>query len=413
MPPNLVGEAICMDGSIYTRQKCALCGKYLLHNPKRRGCFCPDHPDQAATKFIVRFPGDIYQRHNSYESACQSLNYLRYEKGTASQRKRKFNPDDYKSLRPNSFASLAPKYLERKKSLKSYGKICYYINTARDYFGTTNLKDISGGMIDDYLFQLKQKNGMPISDKTRSNHCSQLHDFWKWCLRREDIITLAEFPQFPEIEYELSYRKITTWEIQEKVIGKVKEMTYRDNPKIWLGIDMLATYTALRPDDLRRVTEGSLDENGWLTVYNPTKRKNKFKYIRLHEDHIVMWEELQRQFPALPETPFFRHHGRVRGTTQTGIIFGEHYLRRWWLRACDEIGLKGVPLYPGTKHTTATETAKLMGADRALKASGLTNKAFERYCQVENSDAFEVVTEILKTKKAKVINLNVKRRETE
>ena len=55
-------------------------------------------------------------------------------------------------------------------------------------------------------------------------------------------------------------------------------------------------------------------------------------------------------------------------------------------------------MYPGTKHTTATETAKLLGSDRALGASGLTNKAFSRYCQVENTDAYEVVTEIRKAK---------------
>ena len=252
------------------------------------------------------------------------MNYLRYEKGTASQRKRKFNPDDYKSLRPNSFASLAPKYLERKKGLKSYGKICYYINTARDYFGTTNLKDISGGMIDDYLFQLKQKNGMPISDKTRSNHCSQLHDFWKWCLGRGNVITLAEFPQFPKIEYTLGYRKITDWETQEKVISKVKELSHHINPKIWLGIDILATYTALRPDDLRRIKESSLDPSGLLIIHDPTKLKNKFKTVRLLEDHIKEWRSLQREYPALPEIPFFRHIKGVGGA-KPNSIFGEKY----------------------------------------------------------------------------------------
>lgn len=64
------------------------------------------------------------------------------------------------------------------------------------------------------------------------------------------------------------------------------------------------------------------------------------------------------------------------------------------------IGLEGVLLHTGTKHTTATETAKMMGMVKALNASGLTNKAFERYCQVEKSDAFEVATEIRKAKKA-------------
>jgi hypothetical protein len=42
-------------------------------------------------------------------------------------------------------------------------------------------------------------------------------------------------------------------------------------------------------------------------------------------------------------------------------------------------------------------------------ASGLTNKAFERYCQVENRGAFEVVTKILKEKKkAAIIKLTRK-----
>lgn len=76
---------------------------------------------------------------------------------------------------------------------------------------------------------------------------------------------------------------------------------------------------------------------------------------------------------------------------------------KWWVKACEQIGLVGVPLYPSTKHTTATETAKLMGSDKARNASGLSNKAFDRYCQVENNGAFEVVTEIRKVKKKSVV----------
>lgn len=83
--------------------------------------------------------------------------------------------------------------------------------------------------------------------------------------------------------------------------------------------------------------------------------------------------------------------------------------RKWWERACKKIGLDGVSLYPGTKHTTATETAKLLGSDKALTASGLTNKAFDRYCQVENTGAFETVTAIMEKKKsAKIIPMKRK-----
>jgi len=393
-----------MDGGIYTREKCHECGKSLKHDSGRKGCFCPDHPKVKATSFIVKFPGGIYQRHQSYENAAQALNHLRYEKGNRSDR---FDPDDYKTARPNSFASLAPKYFDRKSKLASFRKIKSIIERATSHFYSLNMREITGGDLDDYLY------GIPdISEKTRHNHCSQLHDFWTWCYER-GVIRLDEFPKFPKIDYELGYRKITNWDIQEKVISKVREM-YAVNPKIGLAVDMLAQYTALRPDDLRRVNESSFDEKtGWLTIHNPTKKKNKFKYIKLHQDHIDEWKAIQKKFPALPETPFFRHVTSIRRAKQ-GILFGPNFLSKVWNRASKEVGLEGVPLYPGTKHTTATETAKMMGSEKALNASGLTNKAFERYCQLEKADAIEVVNEIRKAKKkGHVISINRAKKGTE
>lgn len=379
-----------MKGSIITRQRCFICNSQLIHDEKRHGCFCKEHPHVAATQFVVRFPGDIYQNHKSYESATQTLNYLRHEKGTRGQ---KFNPDDYKSIRPNSVMGLKVKYLARKKGLASYGKIEHSLNLASIHFGPTNVREITGADIEDYLYGI-----LHISEKTRKNHCDYLCNFWKWCLSR-GVITLAEMPVFPKIDYKLGYRKITDWGTQGTVLEKVREIS-KQNPKVYLAIDMLATYTKLRPEDIRRITEGSLDDNGWLTINNPTKLKNKFKYIHLHPDHVEALRLLQRQSPALPDVHFFRD-------TKTGKVFGKNHLYKWWNRACDLIGLKGVPLYPGTKHTTATETAKLLGTDKARGASGLTNKAFDRYCQVENDDCYEVVTAIRK-QKADVIPLKRK-----
>lgn len=393
-----------MEGGIYTREKCFKCGASLKHDGARKGCFCPNHPDVRATSFAVKFPGGIYQRFQSYEKAAQSLNYLRHEKGT---RKSHFNPDDYRSAKPNSFGALKDLYLARKKNHASYKKIERYIDGASECFGLTrNVREVNGAEIEDYLFSISG-----ISEKTRANHCAQLHNFWMWCLNR-GIITLAEMPAFPKIDYELGYRKITSWEIQEKVIAKVKEMSYHINPKIWLGIDMLATYTALRPDDLRRVYESSLDDNGWLTIQNPTKKKNKFKYIKLHPDHVEEWRAIHSKYPALPNVPFFRHVSGIGGSSPNEI-YGDKYLYKYWNKACKEVGLEGVSLYPGTKHTTATETAKFMGTDKAKNASGLTNKAFERYCQVENTDAFEVVTKIREKKKSRVVPFKKSKRDVE
>ena len=237
--PSCNEGGLCMKGSIITTQKCTVCNGPLVHNEKRHGCFCKKHPDVAATRFIVRFPGGIFQRYKSYEAASQSLNYLRYEKRN---RKGRFNPDDYRAIRPNSFKALKDKYLAGKKDRATYNKIKSYINRAADHFQLINIREINGADIEDYLYSIPD-----ISEKTRFNHMTQLRDFWKWCLARGNIITLAEMPTFPVIEYTLGYRKITNWETQEKVIEKVKEISAHINPKIWLGIDMLATYTALSP----------------------------------------------------------------------------------------------------------------------------------------------------------------------
>lgn len=379
-----------MQGNVYTNQKCLKCGGPLLHDERRHGCFCQTHKDIAATRFFVRFPGGIFSRFTDYAEATRYLTHLRYEKDN---RQARFNPDDYRAAKPNCFAALAPKYLDRKKGLASYSKICFYINRAAETFGPINVREITGADIEDYLFSIPN-----ISEKTRWNHCSQLHDFWVWALKRGNIITLAEMPTFPEIKFELGRRKITDWDTQEKVIAALKGICWESNPKVWLAIDMLATYTALRPDDLRRATEGSLDSRGFLTIHNPTKRKNKFKTIRLIPDHVDFWREMQRQHPALPETPFFRHIKGIAGTP-AGSVIGKRHLNIWWKRACDVVGLDGVPLYPGTKHTTATETAKRLGTEAARNASGLTNRAFDRYCDVQDGGAFDVVTAARKAKK--------------
>ena len=385
-----------MTGNIYTNQKCTKCGGTLKHDDKRKGCFCPEHKTVSANRFFVRFPGGIFQRFTNYDEASRYLNYLRFEKDN---RQTRFNPDDYRSARPNSFAALAPKYLERKKDHATHKKICSYINRAAEVLGPMNVREITGADIEDYLFSIPS-----ISEKTRFNHMTQLRDFWTWCLKRGNIITLSEMPTFPEINFELGRRKITNWTTQAQIIAKIKEISYEINPKIYLGVDMLAAYTALRPDDLRRVTESSLDANGWMVIHNPTKRKNKFKTIQLFKEHVALWREIQRQYPAMPDVPFFRHVGGIPGCAP-GEIFGPKYFNTWWTRACAELGVEGVPLYPGTKHTTANETAKLLGTDAARTASGLTNKAFDRYCDVQNTGAFDIATAARKAqqKKAEVL----------
>lgn len=384
---------LCMKGTIITRQKCPICGSKFVHAELRHAFICPNHPEQKASKFVVRFPPSIYLNFSSYESAVFMLTGIRYEndKGT-------FDERNYKKDTPIGFTSMSNQYLDRKIGLKTFKQVRHYIETAQDYFGQKNIKHINGGDIDDYLYSLKG-----ISEKTRHNYKSCLKDFWQFLLRRE-VINLSQMPTFPKIEYELAYRNFTDWTVQNQIIDKVGEIADSINPKIAFGIEMLATYTALRPEDLRRVTEADFDlKNKVLVIRKPTKRKNTMNVIRLVDEHVEVIRELKERFPCVSDAPFFRHNGNLPGCT-SGEVFGKGYFRKYWHKACDSLGVKGLDLYGGTRHTTTTELSRNYSSDMARKASGhKTNAAFDRYCQIQDSTALEAAKIVASRRKKKDI----------
>ncbi len=394
--PNKTGfGGLCMKGNIITREKCFICKKTLKHDDRRHGLFCLDHPQVAAVKnFTVRFGREIQKQFRSYELAAQFLNGIRFKTSEGS-----FDVRDYQPDKPFSFLNLSEKYLKRKSSLKSFKEVKRHIKVAQDYFQDRNVKEILGAEIDDYIFSIPG-----ISEKTRANYLSRLSDFWKWMLQRQ-VITLVQMPIFPKIDYELGYRKITDIETQEAIIQKVFDMTFDLNPKIWLGVDLLATYVNLRPGDLLKLKERDVDlVHGELVFHYPTKKKNKLKKTRLLDHHIDIIKEIKSKYPALPETLFFRHHGGVK-SVGPGQPFGPKYLRVNWNNACVKLGVEGLDMYGGTRHTTTTEIARRAGTANARKASAHeTNTAFDRYCQFQDDTAFDMA-KIVKGKKAKVIKL--------
>jgi hypothetical protein len=61
------------------------------------------------------------------------------------------------------------------------------------------------------------------------------------------------------------------------------------------------------------------------------------------------------------------------------------------MSACENLKIDGLDLYAGTRHTSITEIARRYGETSAIKTSGhQTNKAFERYCRVQDHTALEM-----------------------
>jgi len=104
---------------------------------------------------------------------------------------------------------------------------------------------------------------------------------------------------------------------------------------------------------------------------------------------------------------------------KVGEQFGPKYFKKWWDRACTNLGIQGVDLYGGTKHSTATALGELLTPEE-IKRGGTgsaTNKAFERYFQPRRTESLKVTSAIRQLQKkgkkeGKVVELRKENRIT-
>lgn len=374
-----------MKGNIYAN-KC-VCGGKMIHDKARHNCFCAECGAAAYKGYIVRFGREISKRFSTYPAAARFLSGLRFkeDEGTLDVR-------DYRGDNPLAFKTQSARWLaikEKEVGYETLRKYKRFIKKACDVWGNRNVKTISFGDIQDFL----HTDQFP-SDKYRHDARSCLNHFFDWLVDREDI----KKPKFPKVNFELGWRTLTDLDTQQAIIAEVYRIAPQE--KIAFGIELLATYTSLRPDDLRRIAEKDY-RDGVIRFERPTKRKNKGKLVQLLDEHAETWERLRAQHPALPHMPFFRHHN------QSGVRSESHYGKdlfyKWWKKACANLGIEGLDLYGGTRHSTTTAIAEMVDSATAKQASEHeTNKAFERYCQAGNKAAL-AAAKLVKTKRDGVV----------
>jgi hypothetical protein len=299
------------------------------------------------------------------------LNGLRYEtdKGT-------FDPRDYHRSKPLAFSNLADKWLAKKKKKvkrKSFNNLNNYMNRAKKEWNETNIKALGFAEIEDLLDGQED-----ISDKTKSNMKSCLHDFWKWVLDRE-YITSDKFPKFPEVTYVLGYRNTTDMETQQAILNELKRISFHINPKIWFGINLLSKNIDVRPNEIRTILELEISsKSGLITIPGERTKDGNPKHILLDDEDIEFLSSIPK---GMPHLPFFRHVKGIKGC-KAGTIFGKKYFYKNWKKACSNLGIDWLDLYGGTKHKTATALGEYHTPEEVIKFSGhRTNKAFERYFQ--------------------------------
>ena len=215
--------------------------------------------------YMVRFGRDISKWFKHLYQAERFLTGLRYETDKGS-----FDARDYQKDKPLAFGNLAKKYLSHKAKTvkpKSLNNLKNYMNRATAMWGFVNVKSIAYAEIEDFLFLQN------VSEKTRANMKSCLHDFFSW-LRRRRIISQQQLPEFPEIKFELGWRNIIDIRTQQAILAEIRQLSNDVNPKIWLGVKWLATYIAVRPGELIVLREGHINRQEGFLVFPGPKEKS-------------------------------------------------------------------------------------------------------------------------------------------
>ncbi|MFO7884026.1 MAG: hypothetical protein R6U68_04320 [Desulfobacteraceae bacterium] len=381
-----------MKGSISTNQKCFECGGVLSYIEKAGVLQCQKHPHIIwRNNCFVRFGRKHTKRFKTVIEAERHLNYIRAQtdKGTFDQR-------EWAKGQPLSFYSLRTKYLDHKIKKGNIGKtqirhIKRVLAVAGKSWDHLQIKDIAEAELEDFF------DDLTIGNKTKKNYLSVLHDFYKWVVKREKRRSKIEMPEFPDISYTLSWRNIVSMKDQRAILDEVKRLTWDFNPRIWLGIELLATYPKVRPGEMLNVKEGHINLNERWIVFPAPKEKTP-KFIHLLPEHAEMIREI-RGPKGLPDLYFFRHVNTISGV-KAGVRFGQKQFRKWWNQACKNLNIEGVDLYGGTKHSTVTALGKVLTPEQIQRGvTGHVSDAFKRYMLPDVNEALEATKAVEKIRK--------------
>ena len=85
---------------------------------------------------------------------------------------------------------------------------------------------------------------------------------------------------------------------------------------------------------------------------------------------------------------------------KAGQRFGEKYLYKWWKKACKNLGVHDIDFYGGTRYSSARALREFNSPEEIKRATmHTTNKAFERYIQMDLDDFRNIYRNTNKSKK--------------
>ncbi len=243
----------------------------------------------------------------------------------------------------------SPTYL---RELERYARPGGYFS----FFNERSIHELTYGHLEDWSLSMARDQ---LSPKTRQNALGAFRSFLRWLKRREVLLKVPETPAVKVDEY---LPRVLSIEDQDRVL--------REIPDEERGIVLALAHLGIRPGEARALDVADY-QDGWLTVDKAVKGPGADAPIRGTKtgkgkrlpgsDELREWIERHvDRVGRLSGAPLFVN-------PRTGKRFTHYALRDTWRRATEAVGLEGVRLYEGTKHTMATDAIRRGVSEHALQ----------------------------------------------
>lgn len=243
------------------------------------------------------------------------------------------------------------------------------------------------------LEKWREELGARVGAKTARNVMGEFHRFMRWLVRCGD---LDRVPEFPEIPYEKKAPKILFADEQRAVLdaiayearGVFLAMAHTLRPGEARGADLDDWIPRQRAIHVRRAAKGleasapilKAKEGNWRLVGADDELAT---WVEWRIERATKAERLRRS--GVPLFPNWRARNETGRWTHASITAE-------WKAACARAGVAGVSVYPGTKHSSATELAR-RGVDRATLQRFLGHadqRSTDGYVVLADADTFEI-----------------------
>jgi len=380
---TVVEDVVKSKVKIRTKQKCPVCGNCFEHYP-RLGFICKNCKTIPKKFFIdIHYKGQrkkIYSDKrghplDSYNLALETSHYISTEikDGT-------FDPSKYDKKIQSEFyiKTKLIEYYEKKKEdiAPSYlGTFKKHIDTAIQFFGNTDVRDIKKINLIKYKDYLESKN---LSNKTIKNYIDNLRAFFNYLKNELELIT--EVPAFPKVEVSLPIIKWISNEDQIKIFEAIPD----EHKPIFAFLFLVGC----RPGEARALKVKDVNLiNKSITIsstFSGNVLRNKRKGRKSRSVPIPINEEL---YPIIEEcvkdkTP----DSFVFINPKTGKFYTQKKLQVIWNNIRKKFNLdKNIRLYDATRHSFASNLLNQnVPIAKISKLLGHTNiKTTERYAHVD------------------------------